>query len=206
MSDERRRRGEEKTRRGEDASSGATAKNVFNSVVRSQNFICSRELHRSRPRRRGRSGLSRRSHRAAAGASSGRMEGVVAREPKRPRSMSSPATAPRRVTQALGADETHEMRALFASWGLPEAFHAGVARSWRCRLVPLAATEADTAPACLGRFNQGDRGGAAAPRDRGDALPRPARSRARGVRRDGANRGVPARAGRRPRRRGVVRG
>ena len=71
------------------------------------------------------------------------MEGVVSREPKRPRSMSSPATAPRRVTQALGADETHEMRALFASWGLPEAFHAGVARSWRCRLVPLAATEAE---------------------------------------------------------------
>ena len=117
------------------------------------------------------------------------MEGVVTREPKRPRSMSSPATAPRRVTQALGADETHEMRALFASWGLPEAFHAGVARSWRCRLVPLAATEAEQRRHAIA----------------GTPFLAPPEL-ARGVFDAMARTGGPRLTGQRPRRRGVVRG
>ena len=59
---------------------------------------------------------------------------------KRARTMSEDAE-PRRITQTLGADETHEMASLFAQWGLPPEFHRGIAKSWRCRLVPMARTE-----------------------------------------------------------------
>ena len=59
---------------------------------------------------------------------------------KRARTMSDDAE-PRRITQTLGAHETHEMASLFAEWGLPPEFHRGIAKSWRCRLVPMARTE-----------------------------------------------------------------
>ena len=68
----------------------------------------------------------------------------AAADVKRARTMPDDAsdTAPRRITQALGADETHSMRDLFASWGLPARFHEGMAPQWRCRLVPMATDEA----------------------------------------------------------------
>ena len=68
----------------------------------------------------------------------------AAADVKRARTMPEDAsdTSPRRITQALGADETHSMRDLFASWGLPARFHEGVAPQWRCRLVPMASDEA----------------------------------------------------------------
>ena len=68
----------------------------------------------------------------------------AAADVKRARTMPDDAsdTAPLRITQALGADETHSMRDLFASWGLPARFHEGMAPQWRCRLVPMASDEA----------------------------------------------------------------
>ena len=68
----------------------------------------------------------------------------AAADVKRARTMPEDAHAPspRRITQALGADETHSMRELFASWGLPARFHEGMAPQWRCRLVPMATDQA----------------------------------------------------------------
>ena len=67
----------------------------------------------------------------------------AAADAKRARMMPEDAHdgSPRRIVQALGADETHSMRELFASWGLPARFHEGMAPEWRCRLVPLANDE-----------------------------------------------------------------
>ena len=84
-----------------------------------------------------------RSQRPRAGALPRGMSEAAA-DVKRARTMPEDArdTSPRRITQALGADETHSMRDLFASWGLPARFHEGVAPQWRCRLVPMASDEA----------------------------------------------------------------
>ena len=49
---------------------------------------------------------------------------------------------PRRIDQALGAEHEYNMRELFDAWDLPRRFREGVAGSWRCRLVPMAADEA----------------------------------------------------------------
>ena len=48
---------------------------------------------------------------------------------------------PRRITQALGGEHEYNMRELFDAWGLPPKFREGVARSWRCRIVPMATDE-----------------------------------------------------------------
>ena len=84
-----------------------------------------------------------RSQRPRAGALPRGMSEAAA-DVKRARTMPEDARdpPPRRITQALGADETHSMRDLFASWGLPARFHEGVAPQWRCRLVPMASDEA----------------------------------------------------------------
>jgi len=47
---------------------------------------------------------------------------------------------PRAIAQTLGADETHGMRDLFESWGLPRAFVEGIPPALSCRLVPYATT------------------------------------------------------------------